>query len=138
MAGLSRTSAALLAAAVFALTGCDSPQEKERAAPTPSKATPPAAKSLTPFYVGRWAAAETACGHAAWEITEKGLETSGGVACTFERVTQTQTGVDIAARCTGEGASEVSTVRFAYAQSAQALLVEAEPFANVGLIACGS
>lgn len=136
MAGLFRTRAALLSVAVVALTGCDSPAETT--APTPSAAAPPAAQSLMPFYVGRWAAAETACGHAAWNITQQGLETSGGVACTFERVTQTQTGVDIAARCTGEGARQVSTIRLAYAQSAQALLVEAEPFANVGLTACES
>jgi hypothetical protein len=89
-----------------------------------------------PFFVGRWAAAETACGHAAWEFTASGLATPGEVSCTFNDVMKTPAGYDIAATCTAEGPPESHRISLSYAESADALLVEGGPFNPVGLVAC--
>ena len=134
---------------MLALAACDdrpqAPQAETPAPPDQASVEQPSAKPSPqpqpteppgPFYVGRWAAAETACGHAFWDITERGLETSGGVSCRFNEVKPITTGFEAATECTGPQAAGVSRIRFSYAQSAKALLVDAEPFANVGLIAC--
>jgi hypothetical protein len=111
----------------LALTGC-----QNGAAPTPP--SPP--ESEQPFFVGRWAAEEAMCASGAWTFTATSLSTAGEVSCTFDRVTETAAGYEIAATCTAEGPPAPHTIRLSYAQSAQALLVEGGPFQPIGLIAC--
>jgi hypothetical protein len=89
-----------------------------------------------PFFVGRWAATTDLCATAAWVFTETGLATSGEVTCTFDTVTRTRTGYDLQATCTAEAPPAPYLIRLAYAQSAQALLVEEGPFDPIGLVAC--
>lgn len=129
-------AAAAACMSMLALSACDSrPQAPQAQTPSAADQTR-AAQPSAPFYAGRWAATQTACGHAFWDITEQGLETSGGVSCRFTQVKPITTGFEASTECTGPQAAGVSRIRFAYAQSAKALLVDAEPFANVGLIAC--
>lgn len=122
----------IVAALITALAACQSREAAGPVAPPPA----PSAGSEAPFFVGRWAAADTACGHAAWSFTRTGLETPGEVSCTFEQVTRTPQGYDITAICSAEGPPRQEQIRLSYAQSARALLVEGGPFAPVGLVAC--
>lgn len=103
---------------------------------TPSLDTPPPAPPEgQPFFVGEWAATEAMCNDP-WVITAIDLVTPGAVACTFDAVTATTTGYDVAAMCTAEAPPAPYTLRFSYAQSAQALLIEGAPFEPIGLVAC--
>jgi hypothetical protein len=88
------------------------------------------------FFVGRWAADEASCDNASWLITEQDLETPGEVSCHFQQLKQTARGTEADAMCTAEGPPRPWTLRFSYAQSARALLIEGGPFADVGLIRC--
>jgi hypothetical protein len=90
----------------------------------------------TPFFVGRWASEEANCRAASWVITTKELQTPGEVTCRFQRVTRTERGADVEATCYAEGPPEQWTLKFAYAQSARALLIENAPFADIGLVRC--
>jgi hypothetical protein len=122
---------ALVLVVLVGLAGCRSPGN---GSPGGSSAAEPA--SGAPFFVGRWAAAETACGDAAWEFTETGLATPGEVTCRFDAVTRTVSRYDIAATCTAEGPPERHRISLSYAESADALLVEGGPFDPIGLVAC--
>jgi hypothetical protein len=90
------------------------------------------------FFVGHWAASEAACADAAWVITEQGLKTPGEVSCHFQQLKQTSRGTEADAMCTAEGTPGQWTLRFSYAQSARALLIEGGPFADIGLVRCES
>lgn len=90
----------------------------------------------TPFFVGRWASEEANCREAPWVITAEELQTPGEVTCRFQRVTRTERGADVEATCYAEGPPEQWTLRFAYAQSARALLIENAPFNDIGLVRC--
>ncbi len=92
----------------------------------------------TPRFVGRWAAAETACGHEAWQFTPTGLQTPGEVSCSFSKIKAVPGGYDIAARCAAEGSAAPDVIRLRFAKSARAMLVEAKKLASVGLIRCGT
>ena len=96
---------------------------------------PPEPPAGEPFFVGEWAAEAGMCANP-WVITTTGLTTPGEVACTFDAVTQTATGYEVAAQCTAEAPPAPYTLTFAYAQSAQALLIEGAPFEPIGLVAC--
>src|SRR3546814_11144811 len=100
--------------------GCQSPQGD------PS-AENPVTPEAEPFFVGRWAAAETACGHAAWTITENGLATPGEASCTFDRLTRIPGGLDIAATCPAEGAPSPGRHKLRSARSPPPLHAEGGP-----------
>lgn len=103
----------------------------------PGEGLPPASSANR--YVGRWAAAETACGHAAWRFTVTDLNTAGEVSCKFDRVTRTAAGYDIDATCVAQAPPEKSVIRLTFAESAKAMMVEGGPFSgSVGLIYCGA
>lgn len=89
-----------------------------------------------PFFVGQWASEEANCREASWVITAEELQTPGEVTCRFRRVTRTERGADVEATCYAEGPPEQWTLRFAYAQSARALLIENAPFNDIGLVRC--
>jgi hypothetical protein len=146
--GAAKTSVAILGATLLALCGCEqrgtpaaAPAAAQSPGVSPADATSGdavAAADDTPFFVGRWAAAETACGHEAWIFTKDGLATPGEVSCSFDRTTRVAAGYAITATCTAEGPPAPAQLHLAYAESAKALLVEGGPFADVGLIACPS
>lgn len=124
-----------LAAALSA--GCDGRGEWASAPPVAASASAPAAvEDEQPFFVGRWAAREDLCAEGAWVFTESGVTTAGEVSCRFDSVRRVTAGYDIAATCWAEGAPTPHTIQLSYAESAQALLVEGGPFADIGLIAC--
>lgn len=126
---------ACLGAVLLLMAGCGAPAEDMggTSAAKAEAATPPA----PPFFVGSWAAAETACGHAAWAFTETGLATPGEVSCRFDAVAPTPRGYDIAATCTAEGPPRPERIILARGPSAGVMLVEGGPFNPVRLIACG-
>lgn len=127
-------------AGLLLLSGCDRRQDNvatgnqaERIATTPS----PSAE-VPPFYVGRWAPRENLCGADPWVIDERGLQAPRGVSCRFDDASQGAGPVEIAATCTAGGAPRTWRLRLSYAQSARSLLIENGPFADTGLIRCGS
>ena len=131
----------LIALALLGLVACERGN-----APAPEAAGPPAAAAdarsapgaLAPeslFFVGRWAAEAGMCDDP-WIITAQDLRTPGHVVCRFEQVSRTAQGFEARSVCTAEGPPAPWRLRFAYAQSAQALLIEDGPFADVGLVRC--
>lgn len=98
--------------------------------------------TLPPFnspdrYVGVWAAAETACGHAAWRIERDRLQSPAWMACDFEKVTPAQDGFTIEAQCTDGAREHNAEIRLSFAESAQAMLMRGVPeTGDVGLIYC--
>jgi hypothetical protein len=103
----------------------------------PGQGLPPA--SSPKRFIGRWAAAETACGHAAWDFTATDINTAGEVSCKIDKVTRTATsGYDLDVTCTAEAPPEKSVLHLTFAESAKAMMVEGGPFSgSVGLIYCG-
>jgi len=89
-----------------------------------------------PFFVGRWAAEESLCRNAAWEITRTSLSTPGHAVCDFEEIENSPSGYEITATCTAEGPPAAYTLKMSYAQSARALLIDGGPFQPVGLVSC--
>jgi hypothetical protein len=121
------------AATLLALAACDRP---EAAAPPAVSPATPAPVSTTPkIFVGRWAARPELCRSEAWIITADQLRTPDGVVCRLGAA-QGEGPVEVAATCTAKGVSKPSRLRFAYAESAGALLIENGPFADVGLVRC--
>jgi hypothetical protein len=122
------------------LTAC----ERQAEAPPPAPAERPPASAATPtpqaealpFYVGRWAARPELCADGAWRITERGIDTAGEVSCRFLAPPAGPGPVEVDATCTAEGPPKRWRLRLAYAQSAQALLIENGPFTDIGLIRC--
>lgn len=88
------------------------------------------------FFAGRWAPDAAACPDAAWLITEDGLQTPGEVTCRFEQRRQTTRGVEAHAVCVAEGPPQRWRLKFTFAESADALLIEDAPFADAGLVRC--
>jgi len=139
--GSPRMTKPLWLIACLSLAACGGRPEQAAEAPTPAPAPQPAPAQPAAepeaalFFVGRWAAKAQMCGDP-WVITAARLQTPGEVSCTIEQVTKTRTGYAADAVCTAEGPPQPWRIRFAYAQSAQALLVENGPFEDVGLVRC--
>lgn len=133
---------AVLSLALLGLAACgreraEAPDEVPAAEP-PAEAPAAATKTLSPealFFVGRWAADEGMCADP-WIITAQELRTPGHVVCRLERIARTEAGAEAQATCTAEAPPAPYRLRFAYAQSAGALLIENGPFADVGLVRC--
>lgn len=123
----------------LALAACDGGEQAPEVSPAPLPVAPPPERP-TPlpqktFYLGRWAASEAQCADQAWTFTPTGLEAPQG-ACAFDTVSPTEAGVEIATDCRWAGETTRTRMRLAYAQSAQALLIEDGPAGDMGLIAC--
>lgn len=137
----SATTAALTLLAAAALAGCDQIPDRQAPPPAPAAAAPVAQPTAPPdpadlFFVGRWATGPDLCDDGAWVITAQELRTAGEVACKFQRLTKTPAGYEVPATCWAEGPPREHRLQFAYAQSAQALLISEGPFADAGLIRC--
>jgi len=127
-------------AGLLLLSGCDRRQDSPAADNQSGKiaVTPSPSAEVPPFYVGRWATRENLCGTDVWVIDERGLQAPQGASCRFDGAPQGAGPVEIDASCTAGGASRTWRLRLSYAQSARALLIENGPFADTGLIRCGS
>jgi hypothetical protein len=119
------------------LCACDRPAEgplaSQAAEPPIITVAPPAAPL---FFVGRWAADAKLCDTGAWVITAQGVETAGEVSCRFDGPPQGLGPVEVEATCTAQAPAQRYRLRFSYAESAKALLVENGPFADMGLVRC--
>ncbi|MFC3077219.1 hypothetical protein ACFODL_03845 [Phenylobacterium terrae] len=133
----------VLALAVLGLAACERGEAPAPEAQRPAATAPPAPAAAAPgglapeelFFVGRWAADAKMCGDP-WIITAQELNTPGHVVCKFEQVSRTAQGLEAASTCTAEGPPEPRRLRFAYAQSARALMIEGGPFNDIGLVRC--
>lgn len=119
------------------------PEQTAQAAPAPPTVTKPG-QGLPPAsspnrFVGRWAAAETACGHAAWDFTQTDINTAGEVSCKIDRTARTPAGgYDLDVTCVAQAPPEKSVLHLTFAESAKAMMVQGGPFSgSVGLIYCG-
>jgi hypothetical protein len=141
--------------------GAPAPASAEGAAQTPAAQTPagstpagPAPAASAPSvrtasrlpppdseyrYVGRWAAAETACGHEAWTFTPAAMTSPTGETCDFEGVSRTAAGYEVEAACLAKGARTPARITLRFAESAKALLASGGPFGKgAGLVWCGA
>lgn len=124
------------------LASCGRPSQEQSSAapPTPSTAPAPAPEpespAPAPFFAGKWASDAANCRELSWTISEYGLQTPGEVTCRFHQVTPTPRGAEVDATCTAEGPPQKWKLKFAFAESARALLIEDAPFADIGLIRC--
>ena len=93
--------------------------------------------SGTERFIGRWAVQEGLCANAAWTFTATEMRTPIGSVCRFNDVSEVPGGYDIAASCTAEGADARDDVlQLRFAESARALLFDAENVADTGLVRC--
>lgn len=97
----------------------------------------PPADGATPRYVGRWATTEQLCTSGAWRFYATHLETAGEVSCSYDRVDKVPGGYDLHATCTAEAPPAPDLIKLRFAESAQAMLVEAKTLKSAGLIYCG-
>jgi hypothetical protein len=134
-----------LTVALILLVSCGQQSEQRVQTPSPPPSASEVARSDSataadaqsqPFFVGRWASEEANCRDASWVITAEELRTPGEVTCRFQRVTRTAPGFDAEATCFAEGPPKQWTLKFAYAESARALLIENAPFNDIGLVRC--
>lgn len=88
-------------------------------------------------FVGMWAAEAGMCDGQAWRFTRENMETPAGSVCKFVNATPVPGGYDISARCTSEGPPTDDNLTIRFAESAQAMLFEAESIAGTGLVYCG-
>lgn len=126
---------------ITALGACDGPAPAPPPAPekvaSASGSTLPTADAA-PRYVGTWAAAEIGCGHAAWRFQPRTLSTAGEVSCTFDTVTRTANGYDLAGMCQAQAPPEPHRLKLTFTESAKAMTLEGGPFAGpVSLTYCG-
>ncbi|GIK48939.1 MAG: hypothetical protein KJZ75_10835 [Hyphomonadaceae bacterium] len=137
----------LLAAALGAVSiGCTEPVEPppdpEAAAqvgaaePLPRILPPPSESQ--PRFVGLWATGAEGCAQPAWRFRRDGVSTLGEVSCSFESVSATPTGYDVAATCHAEGVTSTHAMQFSFAESARAMMIADGPWAGpTSLVYCG-
>jgi hypothetical protein len=130
-----------LAVVMLAAAGCG-PRDAAAPSPAPAAKTGPASatgpappSAPPPFFAGRWAAREELCADQPWIITASELRTPAGVTCGLG-APEGAGPTEVDASCTAEGPPRSWRLRFAYAQSARALLIENGPFADIGLVRC--
>lgn len=94
--------------------------------------------AVAPRYVGRWAAAKTACGHEAWRFQDRRLSTPGEVGCEFKDVREASGGYDITVACRAEGESAAGELRLRFTDVTERMSVEGGPFSwKADLVYCG-
>jgi hypothetical protein len=132
--------------AAFLLTACNDtpPQDAGASQATSSPVTSKEAPSRTPSvavsprFVGRWAAAQTACGHEAWLFQDSSVSTPGEVSCVFNTVREASGGYDIDASCLAEGQTADGQLRIRFTDVAERMVVVGGPFDwKADLIHCG-
>ncbi|MDG2522300.1 hypothetical protein P7B02_12175 [Caulobacter segnis] len=140
MRHLSWIGAAFLLAACNDTPPQDAGASQATSSPVTSVQAPSRAPSVAapPRYVGRWAAAETACGHAAWRFQDRSVSTPGEVSCTFKDVREAAGGYDVDASCLAEGQTADGRLRLRFTEVTERMTVEGGPFDwKADLIYCG-
>jgi hypothetical protein len=104
---------------------------------------PQAAKPVDgrPSFIGMWAPARTACGHASWTMTAERLQSPGAVHCAVTTVTPTLAGYTINSACSSGGADTPGriVVTMNGGQPAQGMTLQGGPFAEpVSLVRCAA
>jgi hypothetical protein len=123
----------LLAAGLAACHARDELTYAKQAPPPP----PPAQADGRPAFVGRWAAARTACGHDAWSLDGKGLVSPSVLSCSFDRVDPTDAGYTAIGICTAGKAKAPGRLVLTLTQGSRALTLSGGPFAEpVALVRC--
>lgn len=89
-------------------------------------------------FVGLWASDAKRCADQAWRFTRDSLQTPAGPVCQFINREEAAGGYDISARCTVEGPPEDDRLRIRFAESAKAMLFEADTIPDAGLVWCGT
>ena len=133
-----------LFAALLACTETPEPQPDPEAAaqigeaePLPSTLPPP--NTAEPRFVGLWATSAEGCSEPAWRFRRDGVSTLGEVSCSFDNVTLTDAGYQVAATCHAEGETTAHTMQFSFAESARAMMVSDGPWAGpTSLVYCGA
>ncbi|WP_269716896.1 hypothetical protein [Caulobacter sp. NIBR2454] len=137
---LAWMGAALLLAACNDTPPQDAGASQATSSPVTSDQAPTEAPSVavTPRFVGRWAAAKTACGHEAWKFEARGVSTPGEVSCTFNEVREASGGFDIKATCSAEGQAADGDLRLRFMDVTEAMKVEGGPYDwKADLVYCG-
>ena len=118
--------------------GCDRDTlVRDQAVRVPASAMP--ASGGQPAFVGAWAAARAACGHAAWVITANQLQAPGAVRCQVGTVTPTLAGYTMNSACSSGGADSPGriVVTLSGGPPATAMTLQGGPFAEpVSLVRC--
>lgn len=133
----------LIAAATMACTDPAEPQPDPGAAaqigaaePLPAPLPPPT--EAAPRFVGLWAASAEGCAEPAWRFEAQGVSTPGEVSCTFQNVSLTDNGYDVAAICVAQAPPEQHRIQLYFAESAEAMMVSGGPWsAPIALVYCG-
>ncbi len=122
----------------MAAAGCH--QRQTILAPASVDTTPtPVAASGPARFIGRWAAAPTACGHEAWQIGAQQLRSPTTLACSLETVHATDAGYTVDGMCTVGKAVAPSSLVFTMsgADRRGGLTISGGPFDEpVGLVRC--
>lgn len=100
-----------------------------------SGSLPPAGAALR--FVGRWATSQANCTSKPWVFTADRLTATDGPHCSIYKVTNMAGGYDLAAECPAKVPDHSDLIKLRFAESAQAMLVESNAIAPMGLIYCG-
>lgn len=122
------------AAAASNVVESNAPEANQAAAP-PAGSLPPANAALR--FVGRWATNEADCASKPWVFTADRLTATDGPHCSIYKVTNMAGGYDLAAECPAKVPDHSDLIKLRFAESAQAMLVESNAIAPMGLIYCG-
>jgi hypothetical protein len=104
-------------------------------APASTSSLPPASAALR--FVGRWATSQANCASKPWLFTADRLTATDGPHCSIYKVTNMAGGYDLAAECPAKVPDHSDLIKLRFAESAQAMLVESNAIAPMGLVYCG-
>ena len=128
--------------AALALTGalCGCREQTPLMAAHPVETSPiPTSSNAAPRFVGRWAAAASACGHEAWRIDAAQLQSPGALSCSFGRVHTTDAGYTADGMCSVGKAAAPGRLVFTLTgpQRMNGLTINGGPFDEpIGLVRC--
>ena len=138
---LRRLLIAAMMAGVAGLGACGREDPPFPPAPVRSAASAPATAAVTPpTYVGRWAAAPSACADKAWVIQSASLQSPGALSCSLDRVRPTLAGYVANGVChVGSAAAPGRLVFTFYGSGASSgLTMDGGPFTEpMPLVRCG-
>jgi len=142
MKALNLLASIAAAAALMACTEVAEPEPDPNAAIQLGEAqtlprTLPPLTDVQARYVGQWATSAEGCTDPSWRFEERQVSTRGEISCTFDNVTLTENGYDIAATCFVEAPAAPYQIQLSFAESAQAMMTSGAPWAATSLVYCG-
>jgi len=142
---------AILAALLFGLAACDGavpagqepygPIRTDNSSTDQGGAADKASSSETgsvpeAAFIGTWAASEQGCEASPWTLSDTGLQTPAGSACSFNRVTEVPGGWDIQATCTAEAPPSSDEIRIRLGDDGRTMRFESKTIASARLELC--